>query len=95
MGLVMRRDMDFGEMGDVEGVLRAEGVGLAPISTGDASLITGGVPVLATATAADIAEGRLKGLVVPGGGFQGRSGATRERPAGLGRRCRRPVIRRV
>lgn len=67
MGLVMRRDMEFGELGDVEGALRAEGVGLAPISTGDASLITGGVTVLATATAKDIVEGRLKGLVVPGG----------------------------
>jgi len=67
MGLVMRRDMEFGELGDVEGALRAEGVGLAPISTGDASLITGGVTVLATATATDIVEGRLKGLVVPGG----------------------------
>ena len=66
MGLVMRRGMDFGELGDVEGALRAEGVGLAPISTGDASLIAGGVTVLATATAADIAEGRVKGLVVPG-----------------------------
>lgn len=59
--------MDFGELGDVEGVLRAEGVGLAPISTGDASLISGGMTVLATATAKDIVEGRLKGLVVPGG----------------------------
>lgn len=67
MGLVMRRDMDFGELGDVEGALRAEGVGLAPISTGDASLVSGGVTVLATATAADIVEGRLRGLVVPGG----------------------------
>lgn len=67
MGLVMRRDMAFGELGDVEGALRAEGVGLAPISTGDASLITGGVTVLATATAKDIVEGRLKGLIVPGG----------------------------
>ena len=67
MGLVMRRGMDFGELGDVEGALRAEGVGLAPISTGDASLVAGGVTVLATATAADIAEGRVKGLVVPGG----------------------------
>ena len=67
MGLVMRRDMDFGELGDVEGALRAEGVGLAPISTGEASLISGGVTVLATAAAADIVEGRLKGLVVPGG----------------------------
>jgi hypothetical protein len=67
MGLVMRRDMDFGELGDVEAALRAEGVGLAPISTGDASLISGGVTVLATATATDIIEGKLKGLVVPGG----------------------------
>ena len=67
MGLVMRRDMVFGELGDVEGALRGEGVGLAPISTGDASLVASGVTVLATATAKDIVEGRLKGLVVPGG----------------------------
>jgi len=67
MGLVMRKGMDFGELGDMEPTLRAEGVGLAPISTGDASLISGGVTVLATATAADIADGRVKGLVVPGG----------------------------
>ncbi len=67
MGLVMRRNMEFGPLGDVEGALRAEGVGLAPMSTGEASLVSGGVTVLATATAKDIAEGRLKGLVVPGG----------------------------
>ena len=67
MGLVMRRDMAFGELGDVEGALRAEGVGLAPISTGDASLISSGVTVLATATAADITGGLVKGLVVPAG----------------------------
>jgi hypothetical protein len=67
MGLVMRRGMEFGELGDVEGAFRAEGVGLAPISTGDASLVAGGVTVLATATADDIVQGRLKGLVIPGG----------------------------
>jgi hypothetical protein len=67
MGLVMRRDMAFGELGDVEEALRGEGVGLAPISTGDASLVASGVTVLATATGKDIVEGRLKGLVVPGG----------------------------
>ena len=67
MGLVMRRDMDFGDMGDIEGALRADGVSLAPMSTGDASLISAGVTVLATATAADITGGMVKGLVVPGG----------------------------
>ena len=67
MGLVMRRDMDFGELGDIEGALRADGVSLAPISTGDASLISSGVTVLATATAADITGGLVKGLVVPAG----------------------------
>jgi len=67
MGLVMRRGMDFGVLGDMEPALRAEGVGLAPISTGDASLSVGGVTVLPTATAADVADGSLKGLVVPGG----------------------------
>lgn len=63
----MRRDMDFGELGDMEASLRADGVSLAPISTGDASLMSSGVTVLATATAADITGGRVKGLVVPGG----------------------------
>lgn len=67
MGLVMRKGMDFGELGDMEHALRAEGVGLAPISTGEASLSVGGVTVLPTATAANIADGSLKGLVVPGG----------------------------
>jgi len=92
MGLVMRRDMDFGEMGDVEGVLRAEGVGLAPISTGDASLITGGVTVLATATAADIAEGRLKGLIVPGGARDAADLAAVQALVDLARANRLPVI---
>ena len=67
MGLVMRKGMDFGSMGDVETALRMQGVSLAPISTGDASLTVGGVTVMATATADDIAAGRVKGLVVPGG----------------------------
>lgn len=67
MGLVMRKGMDFGELGDMEGALRAEGVGLAPISTGEGSMMAEGVMVLATATAADIADGRVRGLVVPGG----------------------------
>lgn len=67
MGLVMRREMDFGDMGDIEGALRADGVSLAPMSTGDASLVSAGVTVLATATAADITGGLVKGLVVPGG----------------------------
>ena len=67
MGLVMRRDMAFGELGDVEGALRAKGVGLAPISTGEGSLMSGGLTVLATATADDISGGRVQGVVVPGG----------------------------
>lgn len=67
MGLVMRKGMDFGALGDMEHALRAEGVGLAPISTGDASLSLGGVTVLPTATAADVASGSIRGLVVPGG----------------------------
>lgn len=67
MGLIMRKGMDFGPMGDMETALRFDGVSLAPISTGDASLISGGVTVLATATADDITGGRVKGVVVPGG----------------------------
>ena len=67
VGLIMRKGMDFGPLGDMETALRFDGVSLAPISTGDASLISGGVTVLATATADDITSGRVKGVVVPGG----------------------------
>lgn len=67
VGLIMRKGMDFGPLGDMETALRFDGVSLAPISTGDASLVSGGVTVLATATADDITSGRVKGVVVPGG----------------------------
>ncbi|MND62057.1 hypothetical protein D3C80_533300 [compost metagenome] len=67
MGLIMRKGMDFGPLGDMETALRFDGVSLAPVSTGDASLVSGGVTVLATATADDISGGRVKGVVVPGG----------------------------
>jgi hypothetical protein len=67
MGLLMRKGMEFGDLGDMETALRFDGVSLAPMSTGEGSLSTGGMTVLATATADDITGGRLKGLVVPGG----------------------------
>lgn len=66
-GLVMRKNMDFGSMGDVETALRMQGVALAPMSTGEASMMVGGVKLMPTATAEDITNGRVKGLVVPGG----------------------------
>lgn len=66
-GLIMRKSMDFGELGDMETALRFEGVSLAPISTGEGSLVSGGLTVLATATADDISGGRVQGVVVPGG----------------------------
>lgn len=66
-GLIMRKSMDFGELGDMETALRFEGVSLAPISTGEGSLVSGGLTVLATATADDITGGRVQGVVVPGG----------------------------
>lgn len=67
MGLAMRRSMDFGPLGDMEPLIQGQGLSLAPMSTGDASLSVAGVTVLPTARAADIASGALKGLVVPGG----------------------------
>lgn len=67
MGLAMRRLMDFGPLGDIEPLMQSQGLSLAPMSTGDASLSVGGVTVLATARGADIASGALKGLIVPGG----------------------------
>jgi hypothetical protein len=51
----------------METALRFEGVSLAPISTGEGSLMSGGLTVLATATADDISGGRVQGVVVPGG----------------------------
>jgi len=66
-GLIMRKGMDFGELGDMETALRFEGVSLAPISSGEGSLNSGGLTVLATATADDITGGRVQGVVVPGG----------------------------
>ncbi|MBN9479275.1 MAG: hypothetical protein J0I52_03480 [Bordetella sp.] len=63
----MRKGMDFGPLGDMETALRMEGVSLAPISTGEGSLVSGGLTVLATATADDISGGRVQGVVVPGG----------------------------
>ena len=63
----MRRSMNFGDLGDIEPMMQSEGLSLAPISTGDASLNVGGVTVLATAKGSDIDNGALKGLVLPGG----------------------------
>ncbi len=67
LGLAMRRSMDFGPLGDIEPMMQSQGLSLAPISTGDASLSMGGVTVLATAQAGDITNGALKGLILPGG----------------------------
>lgn len=67
VGLAMRRSMDFGPLGDVEQLMQHEGISMAPISTGDASLNVGGVTVLPTARMSDIESGAMAGLVVPGG----------------------------
>ena len=67
VGLAMRRSMNFGPLGDVEQLMQNEGLSMAPISTGDASLSVGGVTVLATARMSDIQDGAVAGLVIPGG----------------------------
>jgi hypothetical protein len=67
IGLAMRRDMNFGPLGDVEPMIQAGGLSIAPISTGDASLHVNGVTVLPTAKGSDLESGDLKALVVPGG----------------------------
>lgn len=67
VGLAMRRSMDFGPLGDVEQLMQSEGISMAPISTGDASLSVGGVTVLPTARMSDIEQGSMAGLVIPGG----------------------------
>ena len=67
VGLAMRRSMNFGPLGDVEQLMQNEGLSMAPISTGDASLSVGGVTVLPTAKISDIEQGSVAGLVIPGG----------------------------
>lgn len=67
LGLAMRRQMDFGALGDVEQLMQNEGLSMAPISTGDASMSVNGVTVLATAAVGDIERGEVAGLVLPGG----------------------------
>ena len=67
LGLAMRRDMDFGALGDVEQLMQSEGLAMAPISTGDASMTVNGVTVLPTAEVGDIERGEVAGLVLPGG----------------------------
>lgn len=75
IGLAMRRSMNFGPLGDVEPIMQGEGLALAPMSTGDASLNIGGVSVLPTAVPADLGAGKLQGLVVPGGDSDAEGGA--------------------
>lgn len=77
LGLAMRRDMDFGPLGDIGDVLRAEGLTLAPMSTGDTSMMVGGITVLPAADVKDIDSGAVRGLVLPGG----RSDAESDRAA--------------
>ena len=67
VGLAMRRSMDFGPLGDVEQLMQYEGISMAPISTGDASMSVGGVTVLPTAKMSDIEDGSMAGLIIPGG----------------------------
>lgn len=67
VGLAMRRAMSFGDLPDVEAVLRASGLSLAPMSVGDAGLNVGGTSVLPTAQLSDIDNGALKALIIPAG----------------------------
>lgn len=67
VGLAMRRAMNFGEMPEAETTLRSSGLSLAPMSIGEADVNVGGTSVLATAGVADLDNGALKALVVPGG----------------------------
>lgn len=65
-GLVMTRDMDFGDFGNAEQIFFQEGVSLAPVSCGDRPS-GAAITVLATAGLQDIRDHKLTGLVVPGG----------------------------
>lgn len=67
LGLAMRRSMNFGALGDVEYLMQGEGLSMAPISTGDATLSVGGITVLPTATLDDVTRGQVAALIVPGG----------------------------
>ncbi|WP_296814349.1 hypothetical protein [Brevundimonas sp.] len=69
LGLALRRSMNFGPLGDIEPLMQGEGLALAPMSTGEASLNIGGISVLPTAAPDDLGSGKLQGLVVPGGAY--------------------------
>ncbi len=86
VGLLMRRGAHFGALEEAEQAVRAAGLGLAPLSTGDEPLSEGGITILATASLADLDSGALRGLVAPdGAGDQAdvREAAKRALAAGL------------
>ena len=67
IGLLMRKGSNFASMEDAERTVRASGLGLAPVSTGEPSMSDGGMTILATASMGDLDTGVLRALVVPDG----------------------------
>jgi hypothetical protein len=62
--------MDYAGLGDAERIFMEEGVSLAPMACGAApptGVDAGAVTILPTATAQDLEDGGLAGLVAPGG----------------------------
>ncbi len=70
-GMVLRRGMEFGSIHDVQMMFMDRGVALAPMScraVDDGMALTdGGVAILPTAGEANLRDGSLAGIVVPGG----------------------------
>ena len=70
-GMVLRRGMEFGPIHDVQSMFMDRGVALAPMSCRAAddgmALTDGSVAILPTAGEADLRDGSLAGIVVPGG----------------------------
>lgn len=69
-GLLVSRQMDFGELGDVEALMTDAGLTLAPMSADGRPVERPGpmhssVTVLPTAGVADIEEGRIAMIVAP------------------------------
>ena len=92
VGLAMRRSMNFGPLGDVEMLMQNEGLSMAPISTGDASMSVNGVTVLPTAELGDIERGDVAGLVLPGGAPDAEGEATLDKLISAARAKGLPVL---
>lgn len=92
MGLALRRDMNYGAFADVEQVLAAHGLALAPMACGDGAVTVDGLTVLPTADVGDLERGAVAGLVLPAGAPDASAEATLDKLVVTAREKGLPVI---